>query len=445
MIFSHENLLSSYKNSSLNSNEKKDMEKNILLSEEKECTNKQYHELDTLKTNKNTERAKTLQQEILNYFNQNKYHLISDITTVTAKNNSLHYTCNCGEEKNKSYKDILLKGCRGCKNLNLKEKPSEHNKNYPTDDPDEKWAPTEGGFISSKGRACNVYGKILSMDEKGRYFLAGKSQYISILMARAFQLQGVENLKGQKSNAIVRVKEKGNFTLDNIYIGTRNEIGEINGKLSRQSEEFKSNMSKSLFNHIEKFKYKTIPELPNHKIFEDGSIYNDKPGSGGKRFLTFSKCSSNEDKEYLTICLEDKSYKLHRLVCYTFHPIQGLNRFEDYDPKIYQVNHKDGNTLNNHKDNLEWVTKEQNMQHAYDNKLNKKVRPVMQFTLNSDKTKGEFIAEYVSLAKAAKELNIPEHQIREPAKGKRPQKNFFWCYKYEDDNEEWSKKFSSKV
>lgn len=51
-----------------------------------------------------------------------------------------------------------------------------------------------------------------------------------------------------------------------------------------------------------------------------------------------------------------KTYSIHRLVAETF--------LENPENKL-EVNHKDSNRANNSVDNLEWVTKSENIQHSY--------------------------------------------------------------------------------
>ena len=60
-----------------------------------------------------------------------------------------------------------------------------------------------------------------------------------------------------------------------------------------------------------------------------------------------------------------RSKEVHHLVCLAFHgkPPQ--------DGQRYEVNHKDGNKHNNHQSNLEWMTRGENLIHAYKSGLRK--------------------------------------------------------------------------
>ena len=68
-------------------------------------------------------------------------------------------------------------------------------------------------------------------------------------------------------------------------------------------------------------------------------------------------------KGYYRVYIGSKLYFVHRLVAEKYIP--------NPDKKI-QVNHKDGNKLNNCVDNLEWVTNQENRNHAVENNLHLK-------------------------------------------------------------------------
>ena len=62
---------------------------------------------------------------------------------------------------------------------------------------------------------------------------------------------------------------------------------------------------------------------------------------------------------YQNVRIGSKPYLIHRLVADAFLPPQASTKHNE-------VNHKDGNGTNNHVDNLEWVTRAQNIQHSYE-------------------------------------------------------------------------------
>ena len=107
--------------------------------------------------------------------------------------------------------------------------------------------------------------------------------------------------------------------------------------------------------------FKMIPGYNNYLVSENGEVYSIK----SKKYI---KPRINENN-YLIIDLYKnntrKTYKLHRLVA---------QAFLDNPDNLPQVNHLDGNKLNNNISNLEWCTASQNTKHAWKLGLKENVR-----------------------------------------------------------------------
>lgn len=151
----------------------------------------------------------------------------------------------------------------------------------------------------------------------------------------------------------------------------------------------------------------TAIENDNYEINEQGEIRRKET----KHILKPAKIKNG----YLTVVLTKnskcKTYLLHRLVANNF--IKNTNGYKE-------INHIDGNKLNNNVENLEWCTRSHNLLEAYRtglkkqyrNNENKNSKKVKQTILN---TKEEII--WNSISEASRKKGYSTGSICDACKG----------------------------
>jgi hypothetical protein len=108
-----------------------------------------------------------------------------------------------------------------------------------------------------------------------------------------------------------------------------------------------------------------VKALPRWKINNRGKQLTKE------KLLKFNDFST----DYLRVPLTDKNhikkyYLVHRLVAMTFIPNEN---------DLPQVNHIDGNKLNNNVEYLEWCTRQDNIKHAYKMGLNPSRKKIIEY------------------------------------------------------------------
>lgn len=153
------------------------------------------------------------------------------------------------------------------------------------------------------------------------------------------------------------------YILDNYLVLSCNEISNFLGITEHSVRRIASKLKITKRNVLEEVEVLSdIKDFENYFIDVNFNIVRKKDN-------IIIKTNINKDG-YLTLRLskDNKRFTLQ------YHRILALNLLDLRDDfnETMQVNHIDGNKLNNNLDNLEWVTPSENLKHAYDLGLRKK-------------------------------------------------------------------------
>lgn len=107
---------------------------------------------------------------------------------------------------------------------------------------------------------------------------------------------------------------------------------------------------------------KQIPGYPNYFLTESGEVYSNKKGVL-KKLLGGTTKDGYKNIKAVNSDGKWKTLTVNRLMKWTY-----FNCFTHNDDR-YTINHIDGNKLNNNLYNLELVSRQKNVQHAFDTKL----------------------------------------------------------------------------
>ena len=143
----------------------------------------------------------------------------------------------------------------------------------------------------------------------------------------------------------------------------------------------------------------------NSNRFINGKILNPSVSHDGYKYVDLSNK-----------CIKYR-FKIHRLIAISF---------IDNPKNNPQINHKDGNKLNNNVSNLEWCTNSENQKHAHligikktpivaiSGENNPNNKPIVQISLD-----GRILNKFYSATEAMKITNINRGHIRSVCLGKR--------------------------
>ena len=212
------------------------------------------------------------------------------------------------------------------------------------------------------------------------------------------------------------IEDAGKWAVENKFTcnshNGRNAIGNCVNGLSNSAYGYKWKYIEN--NNLENEVWKKLSE----NIITDKQYFVSNLGRFKNSLGTIMDNYKVNENGYIRVNIYKKSYGLHRLIAITF--LENPNNKE-------QVNHIDGNKLNNAVENLEFCTNKENQIHKFKIGLgNNFTRKIGQYDLS-----GNLIKEFKSIVSSSKELNIGKSNIMGVLKKSRKTSGGF-IFKYLD-------------
>lgn len=232
-----------------------------------------------------------------------------------------------------------------------------------------------------------------------------------------------EQAKNQKkAKTISGGRQVDQYTMDGKYIKTWKSVQEAGCAMAGIKNVGQTisnvcnnnNRRKTGYGYIWKYtpikdldgeEWKPIPNITGYYASTKGRIR--KGNSYGAELL-----KGTITGQYRIIRIEHKTYPLHVLICSTF--------IGQIPKEKYEVNHINGNTLDNRPENLEWMSHHDNVKHASQTGLidHKKMGKVVSKKVNKYSINGTFICSYPSVT-IATESNPGSNHISEVCRNRK--------------------------